>query len=277
MTEPPAILGLAKLARMVFERVDLQPQWNTLMARATDGPGDAAAMLDLATMLLLTGDREQGLGLQAQALALQSCYRRAAEQAAPSLRVLAIMSPGDMMANTPIDFLLAGSDIELISLYVAPGLTMPSPLPAHDVAFLAIGESEQNQPLLRSLAPLLPSWPAPLLNGDALAIAGLTRDGVCARLACLADVVAPLAVRADRETLASIAAGGTARRPAAGRRLSRSSPVRSAPTPAPGLKSWTTPPRSAPIWTARRARPSTSRPSSTTRARTACSASSASP
>jgi hypothetical protein len=204
MTETPTILGLARLARMVFDQVDIQPQWNALMARATAEPPDPGAMLDLATLLVLTGDRDNGLAVQAQALALQSCYRRPAEDA-PSLRVLAVMAPGDMMANTPLDFLLAGSDIELICLYVAPGLRMPVPLPDHDVAFLAIGESEATRALLTSLAPLMPQWPQPLLNADALAIAGLTRDGVCARLAGLEGVVAPLAERIDRAGLAAIA------------------------------------------------------------------------
>jgi hypothetical protein len=204
--EPQTILGLARLARMVFEQVDLQPQWNALVERATQDPTDAAALLDLSTMLLLTGQSEQGLGLQAQALALQSCYRRPAD-GPPGLTVLAIMVPGDMMANTPLDFLLAGSDIELINLYVAPGLTMPSPLPDHDVAFLAIGESEASQPLLRALAPSLAQWPAPLLNGQPLRIAGLTRDGVCERLAGAPGVVAPQAIRIDRTDLARIATG----------------------------------------------------------------------
>ncbi|MDR3512836.1 MAG: hypothetical protein P4L73_14465 [Caulobacteraceae bacterium] len=207
--EPPAIIGLAKLARMVFERVDLQPQWNALVERANADPNDAAALLDLATMLLLTGNSEGGLDLQAKALALQSGYRRPAEGKA-GLKVLAVMTPGDMMANTPLDFLLAGSDIELISLYVAPGLRMPAPLPAHDVAFLAIGESEASRPLLQSLAPLMPQWPAPLLNGDALKIAALTRDGVCQRLAGAPQLLAPPAVRIDREGLARIAAGEAA-------------------------------------------------------------------
>jgi hypothetical protein len=206
VAEPPAILGLAALARLVFEGVDLQPQWNALAERVNADPTDAAAILDLATMLLLTGDKANGLGLQAQALALQSCYRRPAP-GAPGLRLLAIMSPGDMMANTPLDFLLAGSDIELINLYVAPGLRLPSPLPEHDLAFLAVGESEASQPLLQALAPLLPNWPRPLLNGEAQRIAGLTRDGVCARLAGLPGVLAPQAARIDRAGLARIAAG----------------------------------------------------------------------
>jgi hypothetical protein len=206
--EPPAIVGLARLARMVFERVDLQPQWNALVERTGADPLDAAAILDLSTMLLLTGNSQDGLRLQGEALALQSCYRRPAEGQA-SLKALAIMTPGDMMANTPVDFLLAGSDIELISLYVAPGLRLPSPLPAHDVAILAIGESEASQPLLRALAPLAPAWPRPLLNADAMKIAGLTRDGVCALLDGAPGILAPRAVRIDRDELSRIAAGET--------------------------------------------------------------------
>jgi hypothetical protein len=206
----PAILGLARLARMVFEGVDLQPQWDALVARVTDDGGDAAAMLDLSTMLLLTGQVEQGLALQAQALTLKTAYHRPAETPAPGLRALAIMTPGDMMANTPLDFLLAGSDIELISLYVAPGLKLPQPLPDHDVAFLAIGESEANRPLLRALAPHMAQWPAPVLNGDATRIAELTRDGVCALIDGVPGLVAPRATRIDRSGLARLATEGAA-------------------------------------------------------------------
>jgi hypothetical protein len=208
MSEPPAIVGMTNLARLVFARADLQPQWDALMARATADPNDSAALLDLSTMLLLSGDRENGLAVQAQALALNTDYRRPAERG-PGLRLLAILTPGDTMANTPVDFLLAGTDVELISLYVAPGLRLPSPLPEHDVAILAIGESEQAQPLLESLAPHMAQWPRPLLNADARAIARLTRDGVCANLAGLEGVVAPAATRIERTGLEAIAAGGT--------------------------------------------------------------------
>jgi hypothetical protein len=197
---------------MVFEKVDLEPQWAALAARAEADPDDAATLMDLSTMLLLTGQRDEGLALQAQALARQTAYRRPAA-AAPSLTVLAIMTPGDMMANTPVDFLLADSDIELISLYVASGLRLPQPLPAHDVAILAIGESEETQALLRALAPLTPSWPAPLLNRDASKIADLTRDGVAARLDGLGGLVAPMAHRLDRAGLAAIAQGAAAPAP----------------------------------------------------------------
>lgn len=206
LREPPPVLGLAHLARMVFERADLQPLWDALVARVNADAADAAALFDLSILLLLTGQRDQGLALQRQALALQSCYRRPAA-GEPELKVLAIMIPGDMMANTPIDFMLVGSDIELINLYMAPGLTLPSPLPDHDVAFLAIGEAESSRDLLKSVAPLMPHWPKPLLNGDALKIAGMTRHGVATQLADVPGLVVPSAVRIDRGRLSAIAAG----------------------------------------------------------------------
>jgi hypothetical protein len=206
MTALPQIIGLARLARLVFEGADLTPTWNGLVERVGADPADAAALLDLSTLLLLTGQRDQGLGLQAQAVALQSCYRRPAEGAA-SLKVLAIMAPGDMMANTPIDFLLAGADIELICLYLAPGSRIPAPLPEHDVAFLAIGESDQSRPLLDAVGPLLRQWPRPLLNGEASRIVGLTREGVSASLAGAPGILAPPVTRIDRAGLQRIADG----------------------------------------------------------------------
>jgi hypothetical protein len=202
-------LGVAALARMVFEGVDVQPLWARLVEKATADPSDAASMMDLSTMLILSGDRENGLNVQAQALARGQLYRRPAPMAA-GLRVLALAVPGDTMANTPLDFLLEGSDIELLTLYVGAGLPLPNLLPDHDVAFLAIGESEANQPILDALKDLPPYWPRPMVNGDPRQIASLTRDGVCAQLQGLEGVVAPPTVRLSRTALAEIGAGGVA-------------------------------------------------------------------
>ena len=46
----------------------------------------------------------------------------AAGSAAP-LRVLALAAPGDLMANTPIEFLLENEDVVLDVLYVAAGIS----------------------------------------------------------------------------------------------------------------------------------------------------------
>ncbi|HEY2661311.1 MAG TPA: hypothetical protein VGI79_16440 [Caulobacteraceae bacterium] len=205
--EPGASIGLAALARQAFEGVDPQPLWDRLVERASGAPPDAAALMDLATMLLLNSQVENGLGVQAQALDLQRVYRRPASPGPTELRVLAIMAAGDMMANTPLDFLLADANIELTSLYVDAAGGVPTPLPEHDIAFMAIGESEANQPVLRALAPFLVAWPRPLLNADASRIAELTRDGACALLVGAPDVLAPSAARLDRVQLAALSAG----------------------------------------------------------------------
>jgi hypothetical protein len=206
VSAPPAeVIGLAVLGRMVFEGVDVVPLWDRLMAKNRAAPEDAGVIMDLATLLLLSGQGEAGLRTQAQALALQKLFRRPASGPDP-LKLLAIVAPGDMMANTPLDFLLEGANVELTCLYVVAGAPIPAP-PEHDVAFLAIGESEANRHALDAIAPLLSSWPRPVLNGDPAAIRALTRDGVAAALADAPQVLAPAAARLSHEDLAAVAAG----------------------------------------------------------------------
>ena len=202
MTAPS--IGLAALAQMVFDGADIQPLFAQLVERA--GGGDVAALMDIATMMLLTGDRDGGLRIQAEALQHQRLYRRPAGEVAGT-RLLALMAAGDTMANTPLDFLLEGSDIELLTLYVDPGQPLPSPLPDYDVAFLAVGESEANRPLLHALEPVARAWPTPLLNGAPARIAELTRDGVCALMDGAKGVLAPATIRLDRDALARIGQG----------------------------------------------------------------------
>ena len=199
---PPSLMGLAALARMVFEGRDIAPVWARLIQQATSDRDDASAMLDLATLAILTGDMQGGLNLQAQALQRQQLYRRAAASPKP-LHLLAITAPGDMMANTPLDFLIEGANVELTTLYIVPGVGLPAELPDHDLAFLAIGESEANYPLLRALEPILPGWPRPLLNNNPGRIAGLTRDGVCDLVEGVPGLLAPRAHRVDRHALAA--------------------------------------------------------------------------
>jgi hypothetical protein len=202
---PAEVIGLAVLGRMVFEGVDVVPVWDRLMARTHTAPEDAGAVMDLATLLLLSGQGEAGLRVQAQALEMQKLFRRPAADAA-ALKLLAIVTPGDLMANTPLDFLLEDAKVELTSLYVVPGQPIPEP-PAHDVAFLAIGESEANRAALDAIEPRLASWPRPVLNGKAANIRALTRDGVAAAMAGASEVLAPAAARLSRDELTAIAAG----------------------------------------------------------------------
>src|SRR5579875_1910748 len=136
-------IGMAALSRLAYEGGDLNPVFQALVQRATADPADAAALMDLSTILQITGQREQGLAIQGQALAITPHFRRAGD-GAKGLRVLAMMLAGDFMANTPIEFLLEGAPVRLEFLYLdAAGRWQD--LPEHDVLFLAVGESPESQ------------------------------------------------------------------------------------------------------------------------------------
>lgn len=204
MSASPQTLGLAYLAQRVHDHDDLDPIWSKLVARATDDPQDAGAFFDISIILQLTGQLENGLEIQRQALELSPIYRRVHGDGT-GLRVLVLAAPGDMMANTPVDFLLEGSNVELHTLYVGPGLPLPAAIPEHDVAFLAIGESTPNQPTLAALKPNMGLWPKVVVNGAPQRIAALTRDEVSDMFGG-GRVLAPATRRLPRAAVAEIAA-----------------------------------------------------------------------
>jgi hypothetical protein len=197
-------LGLARLSRACMSG-EVQVQWDSLKARAMADPSDSGALLDLGTLLLATGNREQGLELQSAALAQQKLYVRPAPHAA-TLRLLAFMRHGDFTANTPLDFLLEGSGVELIQCYVEEPPAHDE-LPEHDIAFMAIGESPEAAALLASLEGTFAAWPRPVLNARPGLISNLTRDGVCRSLAGLPGVLSPPVRPATRSELTRLAAG----------------------------------------------------------------------
>jgi hypothetical protein len=203
--EPPGTAGLAGYARAVFAGADLQPMWDALMARATATPPDVGAMLDLSTILQLAGQREQGLALQADALARERRYRRVVGTG-HGPHVLALVAAGDLMASTPLDFLLSGWDGVLDLMFVAPGERATIGIPVHDIAILAVGESDANASLLDALGPAANAWPQPMLNGAPNVIRWLGRDRAPARLEGCAGVNAPPTLRASRAQLAALAA-----------------------------------------------------------------------
>ena len=210
MTAPPApipqILGLSHLGKLMFDAVDVSGLWGELVGRATEEPADPAALFDLSTLLFLSGQADQALAVQLQALEISPLYRCIRGDGS-GLKVLAIMTPGGMMANTPMDFLLDGSDIQLDLLFVGDGVPPPSDIPDHDVAFLAIGESSANAAVLGTLPPVLALWNRPVVNAAAEKIAGLTRDGVVAMFRGSQHVLAPVTSRLDRRHVVAIAQG----------------------------------------------------------------------
>jgi hypothetical protein len=198
--EPALTGGLADYARLIFEGRDAQPVFDGLLARASASPADVGAMLDLSTLLQLAGQRAQGLALQADALARRRHYRKRLGSG-DGPRLLALVAAGDLMASTPVEFLLSGWDGELDLLFLAPGDPPLADVPEHDIALLAVGESDANAPILAALEAPLRRWPRPLLNGDAPAVRALGRDRAPRRLAGVAGLVSPHTRRVSRAEL----------------------------------------------------------------------------
>ena len=151
MTSNQHLIGFLGLARMLDSVGGLPVLGPQMEARVARDPADADALLDLSTLLFFTANpdmRPFAFDRQQRALALRQIFHLASPATA-ALRLLVLMAPGDMTSNTPVDCLLEGADIEVTLLYVLPGRPLPSPLPEHDLIFVAIGESSANQVLLK--------------------------------------------------------------------------------------------------------------------------------
>lgn len=197
------LIGLASIAKMAFDGVDLAPLRAHLLDRVKHNEKDADALMDLSTVLHLMGHRECGLSLQALALEIQQLYHLRCPENPVGIRLLSILSPGDLAENNALEFLVEGSDIALDMLYVAPDMPFPATLPEHDLAIVAVCESDRNLPLLEHLEGLIKSWPRPVLCPPGR-IARMSRDGASALLQSTPGIVMPVTTRIDRATLEGI-------------------------------------------------------------------------
>ena len=199
-------IGVAALTRRAFDGANLAIIWNELLAAATNDPADAAAILDLSVLAQLLGDAQTGARLQNQALAIEQIFRSPCASARPRLRLLAIAAATDMGGNIPLEFLLSGSDVELLTLYVAPNVALPTVVPEHDLAIVAMGNADRATATLERIAQLVAAWPVPLLNSPARII-DLERDRLCQMVQAVSGLECPKTARITRPDLASIAAG----------------------------------------------------------------------
>jgi glutathione synthase/RimK-type ligase-like ATP-grasp enzyme len=199
---PMPLIGLAKLMRMAFSGADLAPLGAQLIERAGTG-SSADTLMDLSTVLQLRGNRDLALLMQAEAIGSRQVYSPPTATGRVNVRVCAIMSSGDLMANTPLEFLLEDSDVALSLVYVTEKQPLPAQLPDHDVLFVAIAQSDQNMPLLEELDAAIASWPRPVLNQPAR-IALLSRNQACELLKSVPGVTMPATVRMDRQILETI-------------------------------------------------------------------------
>ena len=199
-------IGFAQLTRQAFEGVDLHPLRDQLLARVTEGTAHAGEGLDLSLIAQLMGEKEAGLVIQSEVLSFHQLFRTPAAAPKPGLRVLALAADIDMGGNTPIEFLLEGSDIELLTLFVTKGKGLPETLPDHDVAIVVASDSDECREALALIEKAAPRWPRPLLNRPEL-IGNLDRDKLYRLLADIPGLDIPVTAHATRAQLSALAEG----------------------------------------------------------------------
>jgi hypothetical protein len=168
-------IGFARLTTMAFNGIDLRPLRHELLSKVAGGTAGAGEGLDLSLITQLLGDKPTGTRIQTEVLAFHQLFRSPCSAARPKLRVLALAADIDMGGNTPIEFLLEHSGIELLTLYVIPGVALPSPLPDHDVAIVIASDSGECREALRVIEEAASRWPRPMLNRPHL-VCNLDRD-----------------------------------------------------------------------------------------------------
>jgi hypothetical protein len=197
-------IGLARLAKMAFDGKNLRPIWAELIAKLLDGRADAGEGIDLSLIAQLLGDKPAGLAIQHEVLLSHQLFRSPCASRNPRLRVLALAAETDMGSNTPIEFLLEESGIELMMLYVIPEAELPVPLPDHDVAIVIASDSEDCREALRKIDAVASRWPRPLLNPPRR-VCNLDRDKLHSLLLGIEGLEIPATIGATREQLSNAA------------------------------------------------------------------------
>lgn len=177
------ILGLSKLLRM------MPAELTALVAQVGSTNDLANSYMQMFYVGLALDQGQFALDMQAMALA-RRCLYRIEGPASPSVRLLAIMGPGNMLDNTPLDLVIENTGIRLDLLFVLPDGDLPDVIPDHDIAFVAIGESDKHVGLLRRVEELVAHWPRPVLNHPA-SIRLCSRDNCSGLLQDVPGIVAP--------------------------------------------------------------------------------------
>ena len=199
-------LGLSPFLRASIAGADLRSATQTMLATLAERSGEADLLMNIAIAVQCLNQQPLGLAFQQEALALRRSYTVPASVQPPRLRLLVLATQGSIQANTPLECLLEHSDVELIFHYVLAGEALPKDLPAHDLLFVGISDSDANRPLLQSLAPVLAHWPGPVLN-DPRHLPRTGRDQASHLLQGVPGLLAPATTRVSRARLEALAGG----------------------------------------------------------------------
>lgn len=206
----PFQLGLERLLQAAFLEIDLTPLGKKLIAHLAENPNDAIRYMDLSYILQIGGNEAMAATVQNEALRQERHFRLPTAVSEPVLKLLAIMAPGNFMANTPLEFLVSHADIALETYYLVPGEPMPYELPEHDVIFMSVGESSATRDLLVELCVAVDEWKSPLLNHPIHTLS-LGRDSVSHLLNEVPLICMPLTERLSIFELGCIAGGASER------------------------------------------------------------------
>ncbi len=196
---PPFVFGTAELTHRAFggEGVDALLQ---LIDRPASTLQEAAAhALDCSTVHQLGFEPQRAMALQAEALSLCQTYRvmgRHSRSAPDPLRLLALMAPGDLMTNAPLDFITRWLNVQLDLVYLLPDGALPAAVPDHDVAYIGGGDIGAPAALERRAA-LFRAWPRPVLN-DPWRVGQLARAALAATLADAPGIRSPACMMVSR-------------------------------------------------------------------------------
>jgi hypothetical protein len=142
---------------------------------------------------------ELALSMQSNALEISHVYR-IYQPIKPKIRLLAFVGRGDMTDNAPLDYLVENSDIQLDLLFISLGTDLPEFIPDHDIAIVALGESDANNSILDKIDSLLNVWPRPYLNSPQK-IKDCARQKITKVLSGIPNVIIPETYRMHRNDL----------------------------------------------------------------------------
>ena len=197
MEDDQRLIGCLPLFRMEKAGTDMTAVASGLLDQAKGNVNAANSLMDLSWIFTFKGQCDMAQSTQALALRLQQHYTLQPQGGRVGLRLLALMAPGDYLDNTPLEFLLEGSDVQLELLFLGPGLPFPDSLPAHDLIFTAVRESDENLPTLELIESYLARCPEMVVNRPSR-IPLLARDRASTLLGSSPGLAMPPTVRVDR-------------------------------------------------------------------------------
>lgn len=198
--EPIPMIGPARLIRAAFEGSDMAAWANAILTQSDDGIVDAGAALDISTILLLMHRFDEALRIQSEVLQSSRRFTLRSNPSEARTHVLVLVTAGDLMANTPVDFLLNDPGFSLEYLFIRPGDAIPHPLPEHDVALVAVAYSSVNAPVLDALSEAAELWTRPVFNHPRHVLT-TSRHGIAEALREAEGVLVPRIVRIRKTDL----------------------------------------------------------------------------